>query len=124
VECGNRDDGWTRLESETLFRAHHGQEQGVPPYSHRYVCLELPGRTRQANWLDESITLVEAGPSKIVKVAQDSTLAPFVPQWKKIFATAVDNTARTYNRSEGRRPHTFFREKKETGEGYEKLNSL
>lgn len=91
------------------------RNRGRRPVHIDMICLELPGRTRQANWLDESITLVEGGPSKIVKVAQDSTLAPFLPQWKKIFATAVDNTGQTYKSKRGQEvPHILPGEEQET----------
>ena len=87
--------------------------------------MSFQGERVKANRLDENITLVEGGPSKIVKVTPDSTLAPFLPQWKKIFATAVDNTWRTYkSKRRQEAPYIFPGENKKAGEGCEKLNGL
>jgi hypothetical protein len=97
--------------------------QGRRPAHIDFIGLELPGRKRVVNWLDESVKLAEGDPSIIIKIHQDSTLAPFADQWKNIFASASDNTGRAY-RSEngGDRPIIVPGFNKETARRLQEIN--
>lgn len=52
------------------------------------VYLELPGRERHINWLDESKRLEEADRPIRIPIAQDSTLEPFVLNNRRRFRTS------------------------------------
>lgn len=63
------------------------RNKGRRPVGIEYVGLKLPGHvTGSANWMEESVKLSEGDPPIIIKIVQDSTLEPFIHQWRKIEA--------------------------------------
>lgn len=80
---------------------------GRRPVSINFIALHLPGRKRVINWLaiGEVIRLEEGSAPIIKKVHQDTTLEPFVENWKKIKASASDTSRQTYwSKHGGERP--------------------
>jgi hypothetical protein len=75
--------------------------KGRRPVFINFVGLELPGRTRVVNWLDDGVKLGEADASIVVKIPQDRMLEPFIEEWKDMFASASDNIGNAYRSSDG-----------------------
>jgi hypothetical protein len=76
--------------------------KGRRPVGIEYIGLKLPGHvTGSANWLEESVKLSEGDPPVTIEIPQDSTLEPFVKEWKKIYAVTATNDDRWY-----RSPHS------------------
>lgn len=80
---------------------------GRRPVTIDFVGLHLPGRKRVISWLEvgETVRLEEESAPIVKKIHQDSTLEPFVDNWRKIRASASDTAGREYrSRHGGERP--------------------
>jgi hypothetical protein len=95
------------MRSPTTQRKAHiiVRNKGRRPMGIEYIGLKLPGHvTGSANWLEESVKLSEGDPPIIIKIVQDSTLEPFVPQWRKIEAWVSTSDGRWHKSRQSSQP--------------------
>jgi hypothetical protein len=70
--------------------------EGRRPIFITFVGLELPGRRRTLNWMEEGKQLAEGSEPLIFKVPQDDMLKPFEGKWREIRAVSGDSADRWF----------------------------